>query len=169
MSCLLVAAFAMQTLTLCCQTERMSAPQFTLALKAGRHGGEIAKDTQVLVVTYTNLSQQVDAETSCSAFGAFYHLSVVFNGILEPEAEANRKRRKDLEAAAGRCVGSNPGRYLQKGQSRDDIIYYEKLRPGTYEFTVEQDGFPLDPKSNVIVRSNTLTIVVQSPIPSKLN
>jgi hypothetical protein len=159
---LLVAAFAMPTLTLSCQTEQRSTPQFTLALRSGRHGGDIAKDTQVLVATYTNLSQYVDAETSCSAFGAFYHLSVVFNGITEAEADASRKRRKEMEAAAV-CSGSNPGRNLQRGQSRDDIIYYEKLRPGTYEFTVEQDGFPHDPKSNMVVRSNTVTIVVPEP------
>ena len=122
-----------------------------------------------MVVTYTNLSQHVDAETTCSAFGAFYHLRVVFNGITEAETDASRKRRKDMEAAAPGCIGSNPGRNLQRGQSRDDIIYYEKLKPGTYEFTVEQDGFPHDPKSNVVVRSNTVTIVIPEPSTVRLN
>lgn len=136
-----------------------SDPGFTLALSVPRRDGTMVSYQQGLLVTYTNVSSAVAYESNCGAFGALYQLAVTYNGIpVKEPAEAQRHRKI---AESGQCFGgSNPGRNLQPGQSRQDHIYYDTFKPGTYEFTVEQNSDPRHPKDNVTVRSNTVTIVV---------
>ncbi len=141
-----------------------TTPGFTLTLSQGRHGGEIPKSDQVFVVKYTNISNHLDGESWCSAFGAFYNLVVTYEGVPIKETAEHLKRRKGMEAAHGRCSGSNPGRNLEPGQSREDTLYYETKRPGVYTFTVEQDAFPGDDNTKIVVRSNVLTIIVTNAV-----
>jgi hypothetical protein len=154
----LVTIFALPTVVLSAQTPDEQSAGFTLTLSQGRRGGEFAPDVQVLLVSLTNISQRVIGDTTCSAFGAFYNLIVVYNGVPIEEKEEHRKHRKAMEK--GPCSGSNPGRRANPGQSLEDILYYETTKPGTYEFTVEREGFPGNPDKSVTIKSNTLTITV---------
>jgi hypothetical protein len=159
--CFLVALFVTQGAATLAQTQDEQAAGFTLTLSLGRHSGEFSKDTQVLVVRLTNISKEVNYEDTCSAFGGLYNLRVVYNGVPLEETDKHRNRRKALEQ--GPCNGSNPGRRTKTGESREDRIYYETTKPGTYDFTVEREGFPGNPEKSVTVKSNTLTIVVPEP------
>jgi hypothetical protein len=156
---LLAAVFAMQTLALHTQTADQPAPGFTLVLSVPQRDGTMVPYQQVLLVTYTNISNALDYESNCGAFGALYQLVVTYNGTPVKEHAEAQKRRNIAES--GRCFGgSNPVRNLRPGQARQDHLAYDTFKPGTYEFTVEQDTFPKYPAKSVKVRSNTVTIVV---------
>jgi len=166
MKCIPVLMFAsllLPTFT-AAQSVDSADPGFTLTLSRGRHGGEFSKDTQVMVVRLTNTSKGINYEDTCSAFGGLYRLLVVYNGVPVEEPAAKQKERKASES--GLCFGgsgSNPARHLKPGEHRDDFLYYETKNPGTYEFTVERISIPGEPDKSVIVKSNSLTIVVPSP------
>jgi hypothetical protein len=158
---LLVLIFVSSATVLFAQTPEEQAAGFTLTLSQSKLRYGVPKAFQVLVVSLTNISQRVIGDTTCSAFGAFYNLKVVYNGVPIEEKEEHRIHRKAMEK--GPCSGSNPGRRANPGQSLDDILYYETIQPGTYEFTIEREGFPGNPDKSVTVKSNTLTIVVPEP------
>jgi hypothetical protein len=147
-----------QTVALHAQTPEEQAAGFKLTLFQSPIRYGVPKSEQVLVVSLTNISQRVMGDTVCSAFGAFYKLIVVYNGVPIEEKEEHRIHRKAMEK--GPCSGSNPGRRANPGQSLEDILYYETIKPGTYEFTVEREGLPGDPDKSVTIKSNTITIIV---------
>ena len=157
----LVMLFAVQTPVLNAQNPDKPAPSFTLTLSVPQRDGTMVPYQQVLLATYTNISKGVAYESYCGAFGALYQLVVTYNGVPVKESVEAQRRRKIAES--GRCfggTGSNPGRNLQPGQSRQDHLAYNTFKPGMYGFTVEQNTFPLNPSKNVTVRSNTVAIVV---------
>jgi hypothetical protein len=157
----LVTIIALPTVVLSAQTPEEQAAGFTLTLSQSKLRYGVPKTFQVLVVSLTNISQRVIGDTTCSAFGAFYNLKVVYNGVPIEEKEEHRIHRKAMEK--GPCSGSNPGRRANPGQLLEDILYYETTQPGTYEFKVEREGFPGNPDKSVTIKSNTLTIVVPEP------
>ena len=119
---------------------------------------------QVLVVKLTNTSKDVMRRTVCESFGGMYNLEVVFNGIPVEKTEAEKERRKKLEA--GDCFhggGSAVAELTKPGETRQDILYYYTAKPGKYEITATKETYPGHPEKSVTVRSNTLTIVVPSP------
>jgi len=156
-----VMILAVSAGTLCAQTSVEKDAGFTLTLSRGTARYGVPQSYEVLVVKFTNISQREIGENVCSAFGAFYNLKVVYNGVPIEEKEEHRKHRKTMEK--GPCSGSNPGRKAKPGQSLEDTLYYETTKPGTYELTVEREGFPGDPDRSVTVKSNTLTVVVPEP------
>jgi hypothetical protein len=156
-----VLILAASASTLCAQTSEEKDAGFTLTLSQGTVRYGVPQSYEVLVVKLTNISQRVMSEDTCSAFGAFYNLKVTYNGIPIEEKEEHLKHRKAMEK--GPCSGSNPGRRAKPGQSLEDTLYYETTKPGTYEFTVEREGFPGDPDKSVTIKSNPLTIAVPEP------
>lgn len=93
-----------------------------------------------------------------------YNLEVLYNGVPVKETEAQKERRKKLEA--GDCShggGSAVAELTKPGETRQDILYYYTAKPGTYEITATKETFPGHLERSVTVRSNTLTIVVPSP------
>lgn len=160
--CLFILLCSIQANVMSAQVTRSGMRKFKLTISVG-HDGAIPKDTAILIVKYTNLSDEMDYETTCGAFGAFYKLDVVHDRVSIPEPPEAAKRRKGMEK--GPCSGSNPGRNLAPGQSRGDYLYYKTQKPGTYEFMVEEETDPEDPAHNVTVKSNTLTVVMGPPKP----
>jgi hypothetical protein len=140
--------------------------EFKLSLSVHRNVSAAPPTFLALVVRMTNTSQHMIYESACSAFGALYKVSVKYNGIALPESEAVTKRREKMEAGeanGGSCDGSNPGEKLKPGESWDDTKYYNAVNPGTYEFSVERKTFPRDPKDSVIVKSNTVMVIMPDP------
>jgi hypothetical protein len=156
-----VMFFAMQTIVAYAQTPEKPEPGFTLTLSMGRHGGEFSKNTQVLLVTMTNISKEVINNSWCLSFNNMYNLSVVYNGIPVEETDADRKYKKFRQD--GRCSGSVVSRLVKPGKSQEDYFYCDTTKPGTYEFTVTRETFPWNPEKSVTVKSNTITIVVPEP------
>ena len=119
---------------------------------------------QVLVVKLTNTSKEVMYRTVCESFGGMYNLEVVYNGVPVEKTEAEKERRKKLEA--GDCFhggGSAIAELTKPGETREDILYYYTAKPGTYEITATKETFPGHPEKSVTVRSNTVTVVVPEP------
>jgi len=115
----------------------------------------------------TNISGGLIRETPCAAFGSMYKLSVVYNGVATdelPDVRARREaREREQSKEDGICEGSNPGRVISPGESWQDPIYYDTVKSGVYEFTVEEKALAYDPGNSDIVKSNTLTIVIPEP------
>ncbi len=150
--------FAMQIAVVPAQTTDKPTPEFTLTLSRASLGGSLSKTTQVLSVTYTNISKGVDPGNTCATRGVFRRLKVVFNGV--PVEQTKEDRQFDQALDKGNCIGANAAMVLQPGESKRGYLEYSTAKPGTYEFTVEQGTFPRDPTKNVVVRSNRVTIVV---------
>lgn len=153
--------FAMLSVVIIAQTVGKPAPGFTLTLSVGRHSSEIPKNIRVLLVKLTNTSSDVNYEDACLAFHGWYNLTVVYNGV--PVEDTDKQKEFKKQRATGECNGSRTARNVKPGESRDDLFYYDTSKPGTYEFTVDRETFPMNPEKNVTVRSNTLTIVVPEP------
>jgi len=95
----IATAFAMPTLALHAQTSDKPAPGFTLTLSTASLGGSIPKTTQMLLVTYTNVSGDVDPGNTCAALGVFHKLVVVYNRVPVKESmEDERFNRWDETA-----------------------------------------------------------------------
>jgi len=161
---------AMQTIILYAQISGAQELAFTLTLSMGRHSGEYSPETQVLIVKLTNTSKEVMHRTVCDSWGEMYNLEVVYNGIPVEKTDAEKERRKKLEA--GDChsfsgSGSAVAEHTKPGESRQDILYYNTTKPGTYEITATKETYPGHPEKSVTVKSNTITIVVPVP-PLKL-
>lgn len=133
---------------------------FTLALSRHMRSG-IPPGVVVFLVTLTNTSQKMIYENACNAFGRLYKLSVVYNGDLLDEPDGMRMAREAREH--GDCNGSVRDRKLNPGESWGDTMEYQTKAPGTYEFTVEEEAFPRDQGKDVIVRSNTVTVIMPEP------
>jgi hypothetical protein len=154
---LIVMLLASQTVALCAQMTEKSSPTFTLALSMGVHGGAIPQELLVLHVKITNTTDHVIHQSFCWAIGGLYNVEVLYNSTPLAETKAHQKARKSREA--GVCTHRG-GRDIDPGESLDDDVYYDPLKPGRYEFTAEQDTTPHDPKKNATVRSNSLTVIV---------
>jgi hypothetical protein len=161
---LLVVASVIEGGSVFGQDSAASTPDFSLMISQDRPNAMLPKNTEIIVVRKTNLSKEIMRESACTAFGVLYRLDVIYNGVPQKEPEGKRERRESAEAVeAGKpaiCEGSNPGRALQPGESWDDTLHYHAEKPGTYEFTVEEKSFPKGGAESIVVRSNTLTIVV---------
>jgi hypothetical protein len=160
-----VLLIAMQTIVIYAQTPEKPAPGFTLTLSEGRRDGTMVPYQQVLIVRLTNISNEVNNLTPCESFGGMYNLKVVYDGIPVEETDEERKTRKRMES--GECWGSLIAQHTKPGEFREDILYYNTMKPGTYEITATKKTFPGQPDKSVTVRSNTITIVVPEP-PLKL-
>jgi hypothetical protein len=152
---------AAQAIGACAQTSGRPEPGFTLTLSEGHRGSTVAYQ-QVLVVKLTNISKEVMHRTMCDSFGGLYNLEVVYNGVPVEKTDAELKWKKQHEA--GECYnGSAVPEQTKPGESRYDTLYYNTIKPGTYEITVTGETFPGEPEKSVTVKSNTLTIVVPEP------
>src|SRR5580698_730539 len=140
------------------QSPEKPVPTFTLTLSKGMRSGSMPPNLQILNVTYTNISSKTSSGDTCAELGVFDTLTVLYNGVrVKPTRdELERNRRLD----SGRCEGANAGLVILPGESRKFTLYYDAKKPGTYEFTVEQGTFPRDTTKNIIVKSNTVTLVV---------
>jgi hypothetical protein len=143
------------------QNSGKAEPRFTLTLSMGRRDGTMAPYQQVLLVTLTNTSNEVINENWCLAFRGMYDLKVVYNGVPVEDTDAQTKYKKFRQA--GRCSGSVVGGPINPGKSKEDYIYYDTTKPGTYEFTVTLETFPWNPEKSVTAQSNTITIIVPEP------
>jgi hypothetical protein len=156
-----VMIFAMHAVIAHAQTVDKPAPEFTLTLSLGRHGGEFSRNTQVLLVTMTNISKEVINNSWCLSFRNMYDLSVVYNGAPVEDTDAQKKYKNFRQA--GRCSGSTVSRLIKPGKTQDDNFYYDTTKSGTYEFTVTRETYPWEPEKSVTVKSNTITVVVPEP------
>lgn len=162
-----VLLFAIATTSLTAQTsEESKKAGFKLSLSYYRDHGDVRPTVIAFIVTLTNTSKETIYETPCSAFGGLYKLSVVLNGIPVEEPDEARTHRESMErgeANGGVCTGSSPGRRAAPGESLKDVLRWNADKEGTYQFTVERKTFPQDPKQSVIVRSNTVTVMMPEP------
>jgi hypothetical protein len=107
-----------------------------------------------------SLRNTKEGTTICASHGVFHRLKV-FNG--NPVAPTKEDLQFDQALDQGNCIGASAAKVLQPGESKRTFLSYDTTKPGTYEFTVEQGTFPRYPAKNVMVRSNTVTIVVPDP------
>jgi hypothetical protein len=151
----LFVVFAMQPLGLHAQTTKKPKPGFKLTLAKSSFGAMLPATTQVLEATYINNTWEKDHTYTCASEGAFY-LEIVFNGV---DVTKDYPQHTGIRGALP-CIGIPSASILKPGASKHGYLNYDVSKPGTYEFTVEQDTFPDDPSKNVTVRSNTVTVVV---------
>jgi hypothetical protein len=161
-----VVIFATQAIVAYAQTLENQGPGFTLTLSMSQARFGLPATYQVLLVKLTNTSKEVMYRTMCDSWGEMYNLEVVYNGIPLEKTEAEKERRKKLEA--GDChslsgSGSAVAEHTNPGETRQDILYYYTTKPGTYEITATKETFPGHSEKSVTVRSNTITIVVPEP------
>ncbi len=139
---------------------------FTLSLSIPKGRGEFPPTIVELDVKLTNISKSTFiGEDTCAAFGGLLKIDAVYNGVPLDEPEQARKHREEMEKgeAGPGCTGSNPGKKAGPGESIKHWLYYDAEKPGTYEFAVEQRTFPQDMSKSVIVKSNTVSIVMPYP------
>jgi len=160
-----VLLIAVQVAAIFAQTPEKLAPGFTLTLSEGRRDGTMVPYQQVLIVRLTNISNEVNNRTACESFGGMYNLKVVYDGVPVEETDEERKARKRMES--GECEGSAIAQHTNPGEFREDILYYNTMKPGTYEFTATKETAPGEPEKSTTVRSNTISIIVPEP-PIKL-
>jgi hypothetical protein len=151
----LLMVFAAQALSLHGQNAKKPKPEFKLTLAKASLGGVVPETTQVLEATYINISKGEDHIGNCASEGAFY-LKILFNGV---DVTKDYPQHTGIRGALP-CIGVPSASVLKPGQSKHGYLEYDISKPGTYEFTVEQDTFPDDPSKNVTVKSNTITVVV---------
>jgi len=161
MTYFLMQLFALQTVAIYAQTTEKPAPGFTLTLSEGRRDGTMVPYQQVLIVRLTNISNEVNNRTGCESYGGMYNLKVVYDGVPVEETAEESKARKRMES--GECEGRGIAQHTKPGEFREDILYYNTMKPGTYEITATKETFPGQPDKSVTVRSNTITIVVPEP------
>jgi len=143
-----------------------SQKPFELSLSVERHLTSAPPTHLGLVVTFTNTSSETIHETICATAGGLYKLVVGFNGSKLPESDYARKHREDMErgeANGGSCEGTSSQRSILPGESADNTLYYDARKEGTYTFRVERKTFPKDPQQSVIIRSNSVTVVIPEP------
>ena len=155
--------FAIQGLASVGQSGRPK-PGLKLTLAKTSFGGVVPETTQVLEATYINISKGEDHIGTCAQEGAFY-LKILFNGV---DVTKDYPQHTGIRGALP-CIGIPSASVLKPGQSKHGYLEYDVSKPGTYEFTVEQDSFSDDPAKNVTVKSNTITIVVPEPGSAKPN
>jgi hypothetical protein len=85
-----------------------------------------------------------------------YDLEVKNNDVLVPETEEHQRAWPAREATL--CTIMD--RRIGSGDSKEDNVFYQTSKPGTYEVTVIQDTSPRKRETKVRIRSNALTIVV---------
>jgi hypothetical protein len=161
-SSLLFVLVAIQISSLRAQSGGNPRSGFSLTLRQLPHVAGKPETMLGLDVKYTNISNKKEYEAMCGTYGALYHLAVTYNGVTVKESEEDRKRRIVAQSNTCRFM-SGTQRDLEPGQSRDDILSYDAVKPGTYVFSVDVDTDPLNPKSNANVKSNSITVVMPSP------
>ena len=146
----------LQTSALYPQTTEQPAAGFALSVSVGHRDGMAPEDFQVLRVRITYKSDHVEYRSFCGAIGAMYDLEVKYNGVLVPETEEHQRARLAREVTL--CTIMD--RRLGSGDSKEDNVFCQTSKPGTYEFTVIQDTSPRKRETKARIRSNALTIVV---------
>jgi hypothetical protein len=152
----LALLFVIHSVAFCAQTSEQSTPTFTLSLSIGKSDGMTPKNLRVLNVKITNSSDHVEYQSFCKAIGGLYDLEVKYNGSPVEETENHKKARLSRESTVCTILD----RRIGPGDSKDDKVYFEATKPGTYDFTALQDTSPRDPQRNVTIRSNTVTVVI---------
>jgi hypothetical protein len=177
----LVLILAIQAITLYAQTNERPKPWFSLSIEATDPSNPpefYTADRQVVMVTYTNISDE-DSSFSCymeQACGLDMH--VLLDGAPAKETEGMRELREERHPTkpvrqvngvpAPQWSGSvqaphtlKPGKSVTRPLAIAD--YFHMSKPGTYTITVSQETDPNHPEKSVTVWSNTLTIVVEKP------
>jgi len=178
---LLVLFFAIQAFTFHAQTAEKPKPWFSLSIVASDPLNPpefYTSDRQVVMVTFTNISDAdyIDTNTNDPAFGLDIH--VLLDGAPAEETEGMRVVREARHptkharhvngVSAPQWSGSVQAPHtLKPGKSTTFPLaladYFDMTKPGTYTITVSQETFPYDPAKSVTVWSNTITIVVPKP------
>jgi len=140
---------------------------FSLSLSVGADKVGYGPNFVELVVKLINTSKdEFILDDPCSFGGGLYKVDVSLNGRPIQESDSARKSRECLEGAetkGGACIGSNSGGRAAPGEFIEDHVYYETKIKGNYEFTVERRTFPQDMGKSVMVKSNTVSVVMPYP------
>ncbi len=168
-----VLILATQTATTCAQMTEKPRPGFTLTISGDTDANR--RGVYVLAVIETNISNKAIREGGCLplAFRAGISISVEYNGVplemdeTKPMVLNLRKHQKHPVPCNGSMFSheAQPGGGPE-GAFEDNLplsTLYDMSKPGRYEITVSKETFPHDPERSVIVKSNTLTIVVPEP------
>lgn len=159
----LAVLLALHSVSAFAQDAAKPGPAFTLTLRRGLQSGEFPKNTQRLIVRLTNVSDTLIREDACEAGGALFRLNVIYNGIRQKEPAHIRTRRETAEKGEKNfrlCMGSNPGRHISKGEYWEDLLNYQTVKPGRYEFTVDLKLPQASTGPIPEAKSNTLTVDV---------
>jgi hypothetical protein len=162
---LLALCFAVQTFAFFAHATERPEPKFKLAISLFQPGG--AHSTfRKLRVTETNTSNEEFTEAGCLEFRGLFRISVLYNGVpLEEKDETARKEREAKENRTG-CTHELGINKIRPGASWDrylTFVDYNLSKPGSYEITVSRESELEHPEQSLVVKSNTITIVVPEP------
>jgi hypothetical protein len=144
------------------QVAEKPKPRFSLAIEEDKNAARLNPGLHRLVVKYTNVWEGDEIDMFYKEAEGMYNMSVVRDGIRVAETPAMWELRRYRKADNDNVL-KNP-RVLRLGQSWTDPLdvsdYYDMTQSGTYEITVTRESLPLDPANSVLVKSNTISIVV---------
>jgi hypothetical protein len=137
-------------------------PRFTLSIEEDKDAARSAPGLHRVIVKYTNVWIGADLDHFYKEALEMYNMIVLCDGVPVAETNAMRALRNYRKAD----TDNNPPnqRVLRPGESWTDSLdvsdFYDMSKPGTYQVTVTRESNPWKPADSVLVRSNTITIVV---------
>jgi hypothetical protein len=175
---LLMSMFLSSVAILSAQMQGKTIPTFALAIEEKPLEAENVPGTRILLVKYTNISNAVQKD-GCAVTPGEYKMVVMRDGLpaekrktrsentdeSQDQGKTKTYRIKVHHTEADSCHGIDRG--LNPGESVKFTLWvsseYDMTVPGTYEITVTRETDRWNPEKSVIVKSNTLTIVVPEP------
>jgi len=144
------------------------APTFTLHIEDDPVAARIAPGFHRVVVSYTRVLPGFELEQFHPESENMYDMIVTRDGVAAPELPALLALRAYRKADRYPTV-QNP-RLLKMGESWTSLLdisdYFDMTKPGMYQVTVTRLSQPHSPEYSVMVRSNTLSIVVPPGTPA---
>lgn len=159
--CISVAFLAAQTNPAGAQTPEKPAPPFTLTISELH--GVFGPSLDRLYVEVKNICNEKLVEPGCVETTGYFTVTVLYNGSPLEEKDAAARHRSETQQAQN-CTLTLGNIGIEPGDSRMHWVSlaakYDVSRPGTYEVTVSRETDPDHPDKSVMVKSNTLTVIV---------
>lgn len=148
------------------QESQKPKPTFVLSIEEDKDAACMNPGFHRLLVKLTHTSIGVEVDQFHEEAEGMYNMIVLRDGLPVKETDAMRDLRNY------RKVDDNPNirnpRLLKFGESwttRLDVSdYYDMREPGTYQVTVTRESAPLNLDYSLLVRSNTIAIVVPQDV-----
>ena len=162
-SYLVALVFGLRIVALFAQEPEEPKPTFTLSIEVDEEAAQVNPDLHRLLVKFTRTAVGDEVEQFHEEAKGMYEMIVLRDGVPARETDAMLDLRL-YRTRDGHPTIRNP-RLLRTGESwitpLDVSDYYEMTESGVYQVTVTRESDPGNlPAYNILVRSNTVTIVV---------
>jgi hypothetical protein len=137
-------------------------PRFALSIEEDKDAARSVPGLHRVIVKYTDVWIGAELDYFYKEALERYNMIVERDGVPVAETNAMRALRNFRKADIDYYPPNQ--RVLQPGESWTDALdvsdFYDMSSPGTYQVTVTRESLPLNLAYSVLVRSNTIAIVV---------